>query len=147
MSDYEPETRREPDRPTRRHEPEAERGEGWILFAGVMLMLAGILNAIWGLGAIDNSTYFNGDDRFVIFDDLKTWGWFLLLVGLLQVGAAVSVWNRHAYGQMAGIFFASLNAMILLFTVNAFPFAAFMLFIVDLLIIYGLAMYGGRQRA
>ena len=147
MSSYEPETRRDPDRPTRRHGPEDERGEGWILFAGVMLMLAGILNAIWGLGAIDESTYFNGDDRFVIFDDLKTWGWFLLLVGLLQVGAAVSVWNRHAYGQMAGIFFASLNAMILLFTVNAFPFAAFMLFIVDLLIIYGLAQYGGRQRA
>ena len=112
-----------------------------------MLTLAGILNAIWGIAAIDDSSYFNGDDRFVIFDDLKTWGWFLLLVGILQVGAAVSVWNRHAYGQRAGIFFASLNAMILLFTVNAFPFAAFMLFIVDLLIIYGLAMYGGRQRA
>ena len=51
-------------------------------------------------------------------------------------------------GRCAGIFFASLNAMILLFTVNAFPFAAFMLFIVDLLIIYGLAQStGGRQRA
>ena len=126
---------------------EARRGEGWILFAGVMLMLAGILNAIWGIAAIDDSTYFNGDNRFVIFDSLNTWGWFLLLVGILQLVAAFSVWNRHAYGQMAGIFFASLNAMILLFTVNVFPFAAFMLFIVDLLVIYGLAVYGGRQRA
>ena len=39
-----------------------------------------------------------------------------------------------------------LNAMILLFTVNVFPFAAFMLFIVDLLVIYGLAVYGGRRQ-
>ena len=39
------------------------------------------------------------------------------------------------------------NILILLFTVNVFPFAAFMLFIVDLLVIYGLAVYGGRQRA
>ena len=41
---------------------------------------------------------------------------------------------------------ASINALILLFTVNAFPFAAFMLFIVDILVIYGLAAYGGQRR-
>ena len=35
----------------------------------------------------------------------------------------------------------------ILFTQNAYPFAAFMLFIVDLLVIYGLAVYGGRERA
>ena len=71
----------------------------------------------------------------------------MLLVGILQLIAAFSVWNRGTYGQLFGIAFASLNAMILLFTVNAYPFAAFMLFIVDILIIYGLAVYGGRQRA
>ena len=142
-----PETHRESNRRSQGYEPEAQRGEGWLLFAGVMLMLAGFLNAIWGIAAIDDSAYFNGDDRFVIFDSLSAWGWLLLLVGILQLIAAFSVWNRHTYGQLAGIAFASLNAMILLFTVNAFPFAAFMLFIVDLLIIYGLAVYGGRQRA
>ena len=41
---------------------------------------------------------------------------------------------------------AGLNALILLFTVNAFPFAAFMLFLVDLLVIYGLVVYGGPWR-
>ncbi len=128
------------------YEPEAQRGEGWVLFAGIMLMFAGVLNAIWGIAAIDDSAYFVGDDRFVIFDDLNTWGWFLLIVGVMQLIAAVSVWNRHTYGQLAGITFAGLNAMILLFTVNVFPFAAFMLFIVDILVIYGLAVYGGRQR-
>ena len=37
--------------------------------------------------------------------------------------------------------------MAILFTVNAFPFAAFMIFIIDLLVIYGLVVYGGRERA
>jgi hypothetical protein len=36
--------------------------------------------------------------------------------------------------------------MILLFTVNAYPFAAFMLFIIDVLVIYGLTAYGGAAR-
>ena len=112
-----------------------------------MLMFAGILNVDLGDRRDRRFVFFNDENRFVIFDSLNTWGWFLLIVGILQLIAAFSVWNRHAYGQVAGILFASLNAMILLFTVNVFPFAAFMLFIVDLLVIYGLAVYGGRQRA
>ena len=123
------------------------RGEGWIAFAGVMLMFAGVLNFIWGIAAIDDSAYFNGDNRFVIFDSLNAWGWFLLIVGILQVVAAVLGLEPPHVRPGGGHRFASLNAMILLFTVNVFPFAAFMLFIVDLLVIYGLAVYGGRNPA
>jgi hypothetical protein len=122
-------------------------GEGWLAFAGVMLLFAGILNFIWGIAAIDDSAFFTDEGRYVIFDDLNTWGWFLLIVGVLQVIAAVSIWNRGTFGTVVGIVSAGLNALILLFTVNAFPFAAFMLFLVDVLIIYGLAVYGGPRRA
>ena len=122
------------------------RGDGWVLFAGVMIMIAGFLNCIWGIAAIDDSAYFNGDNRFVIFTSLNTWGWFLLIVGVLQLIAAFSIWNRHTYGRVLGIACATINAMILLFTVNVYPFAAFMLFIVDMLVIYGLVVYGGRDQ-
>ena len=128
-------------------EPDYERGAGWILFAGVMLMLAGILNTIWGIAAIDDSAFFTDEGRYVIFDNLSTWGWFFVIVGILQLFAAFSIWRGGAYGPVFGVFCAGLNAMILLFTVNAFPFAAFMLFIVDILVIYGLVAYGGRGRA
>jgi len=57
----------------------------------------------------------------VLFDNLSTWGWFYVIVGILQIVASVSI-------------------------VNPFPFAAFMLFIVDVLVIYGLATYGGQRR-
>lgn len=128
------------------YEPETVRGEGWLLFAGAMMTLAGFLNIIWGIAAIDDSAFFTDEGRYVIFDSLSTWGWFLLIVGILQLVAAYSIYNRHTFGQLFGIMCASLNAVILLLTVNAFPFAAFMLFIVDLLVIYGLAVYGGRPR-
>jgi hypothetical protein len=128
------------------HETEYAPGEGWITFAGVMLMFAGILNFIWGIAAIDNSAFFTDEGRYVIFTDLNTWGWFFLIVGILQIIAAVSVWNRGTFGQVFGIISSGASALMLLFTVNAFPFAAFMLFIVDVLIIYGLAAYGGPLR-
>ena len=137
--DYEPERRR--------GEPDADvEGLGWVLFAGMMLGLAGILNVIWGIAAISDSAFFTDEGRYVIFDDLNTWGWFFLIVGVLQLIAAYAIWYRHTFGQVFGIACAFVNAMIILFTVNAYPFAAFMLFIVDLLVIYGLAVYGGRPR-
>jgi uncharacterized membrane protein HdeD (DUF308 family) len=122
-------------------------GEGWIAFAGIVLILAGFLNFVWGIAAIDDSSFFTDEGRYVIFDDLNTWGWFILIVGVLQMIAAVSIWQRHAFGQVFGIFSASVNILILLFTVNAYPFAAFMLFIIDLLVIYALTAYGGPDRA
>ena len=128
-------------------EPDIQPGAGWILFAGIMLMLAGILNFIWGIAAIADSSFFTDEGRYILFDDLNAWGWFFLIVGILQLFAAVSIWSGGAFGQVFGIFAAGLNAIILLFTVNAFPFAAFMLFIVDILVIYGLVAYGGQRAA
>ena len=120
------------------------RGEGWVLFAGVMIMIAGFLNVIFGFAAIDGSSFFTDEGRYVILDDLNAWGWFMLLVGFAQLIAAFSIWNRHAYGRFIGVLTASLHAILLLFTVNAFPIAAFMLFILDLLVIYGLVVHGSR---
>jgi hypothetical protein len=118
-------------------------GEGWIAFAGIVLAIAGFLNFVWGIAAIDDSSFFTDEGRYVIFDDLNTWGWFFLIVGVLQMVAAVSIWVRGIYGQILGIFSASVNIIVLLFTVNAYPFAAFMLFIIDVLVIYALTAYGG----
>ena len=124
-----------------------QRGDGWVLFAGIMIMVVGFLNLVYGIAAIDDSAFFVGDQRFVFFDDLNTWGWFYLIVGVLQLIAAFSIWNRNPFGRVIGIATAAGNAMIVLFTVNAYPFAAFMIFLMDLAIIYGLAVYGGRDRA
>jgi uncharacterized membrane protein HdeD (DUF308 family) len=122
-------------------------GEGWVAFAGIVLMIAGFLNFVWGIAAIDNSSFFTDEGRYILFDDLNTWGWFFLIVGVLQMVAAFSIWNGHAFGQLFGIFSASMNIIVLLFTVNAYPFAAFMLFIIDVLVIYGLIAYGGPDGA
>jgi hypothetical protein len=127
------------------YEPETE-GSGWVAFAGVMILFAGILNVIWGIAAIDGSSFFTDEGRYVIITDLNAWGWFFLIVGILQLIAAFSIWNRHMYGRIIGVLTAGLSAIFILFTVNAFPFAAFMLFIVDLLVIYGLVVHGGRSR-
>jgi len=122
------------------------RGEGWVAFAGIMILLAGVLNVIYGIAAIDGSAFFTDEGRYVIFTDLNTWGWFILIVGVAQLFAAFSIWSGGEFGRVIGMASAGFSALVILFTVNAYPFAAFMVFIIDLLVIYGLAAYGGRVR-
>ena len=37
----------------------SERRSGWVTFAGILLLLSGALNVIYGISAISNSKFFN----------------------------------------------------------------------------------------
>lgn len=121
-----------------------DRGDGLLVFAGIMVLVAGVLNVIHGIAAIDNANLFVNDAQFV-FSDLNTWGWIILALGVLQVFAAFSIWAGGKYGQWFGIFAASLSAIGALMLLPAYPFYALALFAVDVTIIYALAAYGGRR--
>lgn len=120
------------------------RGAGWVAFAGVMILVAGALNVIYGIAAIDNSAFFVEGERFVLFDDVNTWGWIHLIVGIVQVGAAFSIWQGHAFGRFIGILTASLNLVVVLLWITAIPVSGLILGLIDILIIYGLVAYGDR---
>ena len=122
---------------------ESARGGGWLTFASVMLMIAGIWNAIEGLLAIGSSRVFVNDEVFV-FGDLNTWGWIVVLLGVLQLGAAWAIMDGRSYGRWLGIAVAGLNAIGQLLFLPAYPLWCVAMFAVDVLIIYALAVYGPR---
>jgi hypothetical protein len=119
------------------------RGEGWLLFAGIMVFIAGVLNVIWGIAAIDKASFFVNDSHFLI-SNLSTWGWIVLIIGAIQLIAAFSIWAGNEFGRWIGIIGASLNSVSALMSIDAYPFWALCVFGLDILIIYGLAAYGGQ---
>ena len=58
------------------------RGAGSALFAGIMLMLIGTLDIIYGIAAISDSKFFVNDTTYV-FSSLHTWGWITLILGVI----------------------------------------------------------------
>ena len=120
-------------------------GSGWILFAAIMIAIAGALNVIWGIAAISNSKFFTQNATYVV-SSLNTWGWIVLIIGVLELGAAYSIVVGGQLGRWFGIFMAGINSIAALMSIPAYPFWALCLFGVDILIIYGLAAYGGQHR-
>ena len=120
------------------------RGEGWLLFAGIMVLIAGVLNTIWGIAAIDSANFFLEDEKY-IFEDLNTMGWIILIVGIVQLFAAFSIWAGGGFGRWIGIAAASVNAIFALLSLPGYPLWSIAVFGIDILIIYGLAAYGGLR--
>jgi hypothetical protein len=123
--------------------PDEGRGQGWVTFAGIMLMIVGVLNIIYGISAIDEAHFYIAETRYVI-GELNTWGWFLTITGALQVCTALGIWARQSWARWAGVAFAGINAIIQLLYIPADPWLSLAIFGVDLLVIYGLVAYGGK---
>jgi hypothetical protein len=115
------------------------------MFAGIMLAVIGVLNVVYGIAAIDDSTFYVRDVQFVLAD-LQTWGWILLIVGIVQLVAAFGVFTKTEWGRWLGIALATGNAVVQFFVLPAHPVWAIMVFFVDIIIIFGLLTYGGRDR-
>ena len=121
-------------------------GSGWIVFAGIMMMIAAILNVIYGIAAISNSKFFISGQKYIV-SDLKTWGWITLIIGIVMGIAAFSIWAGNQFGRWVGIIAASASAISALMSIPSYPLWSLAVFAVDILIIYGLAAYGGQHRA
>ena len=110
---------------------------GWWVFAGVLLLVAGVLNIIYGIAAIGDSKFFTEHGQYII-SSLHAWGWIILILGVLELVAAFSLFSGGEFGRWFGIFIASLNAIGALMTIPNNPFWSLAVFSLAVIIIYKL---------
>jgi uncharacterized membrane protein (DUF2068 family) len=123
---------------------EPAHGFGWVLFAGIMLMIVGSLNVLLGVAAVSNSAFYVHDANYIL-SDLKTWGWILLVIGVVQFCAAFAIWAGTEWGRWIGVLSASLNAIAQLLFIPSAPLVSLAVFSLDILVLYALLAYGGHQ--
>ena len=121
-----------------------EAGTGWVMFAAILLFIAGIWNFIDGILAIGSSHVYVAGAHYV-FGDLNSWGWIVMILGILQLAAGSSLVGGSEWARWFGIAVAGVNSIGQLMFLPAYPFWALAMFTVDMLIIYGLAVYGGSR--
>ena len=114
------------------------RVTGWWVFAGILLMIAGVLDVIWGIAAIGNSKFFTANATYIV-SGLNTWGWIVLLIGVLQLFAAFSLFSGGSFGRWVGILAASLSAISALLSIPGSPFWSLCVFALAIIVIFELA--------
>ena len=123
------------------------RGAGRALFAAVLLLIAGVLNIIYGFGSLDDANIFINDKRF-IFTNLNTLGWVLIVLGLIQLTGGFSLMAGNAYGRVIGIIGASLGAIGALLSIGgSYPWWSLGIFVLCIYVLHGILVYGEDARA
>ena len=123
------------------------RGTGRATFAGILLLIAGTLNVIYGVGALDNANIFVGDKRFIL-DDLSTLGWVLVVLGILQFTGGFSLLSGNTYGRVIGITAGSLGAIGALLSIGgAYPWWSLASFFLCVWVVYGIVVLGQDERS
>jgi hypothetical protein len=121
-----------------------DRGAGWLVFASAMLGLVGILAVIDGVVALSKSKFYVADATYV-FSDLRTWGWITLIIGAFAIVAAMGVLSGSQFGRWFGMIAASVIAIDQFVFAQAYPLWSLLVFGSAVLVIYALAVYGGRR--
>jgi hypothetical protein len=123
----------------------ARQGAGWILFASVLMIGAGVMRIFDGFWAFSKNDDVKNIQTVFWDDNLAAYGWVWLTVGVLLVVAGFALLNGAQWARWFGVFAASVAAISAMTWIYAYPIWSFVSILIAVLAIYGLTMYGGRE--
>ena len=122
----------------------------WWGLAGILaglLLIVGVLNIIYGIGALDDANIFVNDKRYIL-TNLNTMGWVLIILGVIQLAGGISLMAGNTYGRVIGIIGGSLGAIGALLSIGGnYPWWSLGIFFLCVYIVHGIFIYGEEDTA
>jgi hypothetical protein len=124
----------------------AKEASGWavgfILFAALMMIMAGTFQAFAGLVALFENEFYVATRDYLFQFDATTWGWIHLLVGIVVVLAGFAVMAGRTWGRVVGITLALVSALVNFAFIPYYPFWSLTVIALDVFVIWALAAHG-----
>jgi hypothetical protein len=122
---------------------------GWVWFAGVLMVVIGSLDFFQGLIAIIRDNYYVLTPGQIIVFDLTTWGWVMLIWGIVVALAGLGLLAGSGWARWFTIIVASLNFIVQLGFVGSYQYTLWALTVIALnaVVLYALIVRWGQVRA
>jgi hypothetical protein len=132
--------------PRRQQQAERSGASGWavggVVFAGTLMLVIGVFQAIVGLAAILEGDFFVVRANYVFEIDPTGWGWIHRIVGVLMALIGASLLARQAWAGLATIVLASISAIVNFFFIPYYPFWALLVIALDIWVIWAVTRPG-----
>ena len=125
-----------------RAEPELS---GWIVFAALLLLVAGGFSLVYGLAALLNDQVVTVGGQGVLVWDFTVWGWIHLIAGALMLITCWGLFALKGWARWTAIFVVIVNALVQMGTITAFPLWSILMITLDVIIIYQLTVNWARE--
>lgn len=115
---------------------------GWVWFAGVMMIVIGVFNAIDGLVALFQDDYYAVTQSGLLVFNYTAWGWIHMGIGVVLAFAGAAVLAGAIWGRAVGVLFAGLNMIAQIGFLAAYPVWSVVIIALDVFVIYALIVHG-----
>jgi hypothetical protein len=115
---------------------------GFILFAALMMIMAGVWQGLAGLIAIFENEFYVATRNYLFEFDATTWGWIHLLVGVIVGLAGLGLLAGQTWARVVGITLAVLSAIANFLFIPYYPFWSMLIIALDVFVIWALAVHG-----
>jgi hypothetical protein len=118
----------------------SERWSGWISFAGLMIIIIGGLDFFEGLIAVIRGQYYAITPSQIVVVDLTTWGWVMMIWGVILVLAGFGILSGASWARWFSIVVLSLNVIAQLGFVGSaqYPLWALTVLTLTIVVLYAL---------
>ncbi|MEV5071914.1 hypothetical protein MRBLMI12_003564 [Microbacterium sp. LMI12-1-1.1] len=125
-------------------DPQEQSWTGWVVFAGIVMIIAGAFDALLGLTAIllPSNEYLFLTDEAVILLDAAGWGWWHLIIGAAIVVVGIFVLRGATWARIVGVVLVSINAISQMGLLAVQPLWSLIMILLDIIVIYALIVHG-----
>jgi hypothetical protein len=115
---------------------------GLMVFAAIMMMMAGVFQVIAGLVALFQNEFYVTTHNYVFQFDATAWGWIHLLLGIVVGVAGWALLTGRAWGRVVAITVAAISALANFLFLPYYPLWALTIITLDVLVIWAIAVHG-----
>ena len=115
---------------------------GWAGFAGVMLILVGVMDVIQGLVAIINDEFYVVGREWAFEFDITAWGWIHVIGGVILVAAGFGIFSGNVAARTVGVIVAGLAAIVNFAWLPYYPIWSIIVIAISVAVIWALTAHG-----
>jgi hypothetical protein len=115
---------------------------GFTVFAGVMMILAGIWHAMAGFVGILEDRFYVATPNYLFQFDSTTWGTIHLILGIVVVLAGFAIFSGATWARAVGVILAALSMIANFAFIPFYPIWSIVIIAVDIGIIWALTAHG-----
>jgi hypothetical protein len=115
---------------------------GWTAFAGIMMIMMGILWVISGLVAVFNDEFYVVTQNWIFQFDVSTWGWIHLILGAVILASGFGLFSGAVWARIVGVIIAVISGLVAFTWLPYYPVWGIILIAISIGVIWALTVHG-----
>jgi hypothetical protein len=115
----------------------------WVVFAGVLLVLIGLLSVMEGVTAlVSDDFYVVRADALLVAAGYTVWGWVHLVLGVVGIVTGAGLMRGNRVARVVAVVYAAVSALVHLAFLPAYPIWSALVIAFDVVVIYAVTVHG-----